>query len=186
MTNTSTPIQFSITQLFVLIASFAIALYIVVHLTFPRMRGVRCINTANAHGIKDRIDDRGLLHSYGVNTINDWLANRLSSEHPLSKALSDVRLKTDTYGSNFQCVLIDAETRTLGIYSNGEDRQSTSFGNDPDDINTWTGLELESRNSEFVVKAVICLLTTPVFYLAFQGVARSMEACRKRFTNARK
>ena len=48
------------------------------------------------------------------------------------------RLPRDPWGRNYVYVLNDQIPPQFGVYSEGEDGLSASFGNDPDDFNTWS------------------------------------------------
>jgi type II secretion system protein G len=55
------------------------------------------------------------------------------------------RLPHDPWGRNYVYVLNDQIPPQFGVYSEGEDGLSASFGNDPDDFNTWSPRNHDDR-----------------------------------------
>ena len=69
-------------------------------------------------------------------TLNDWIRNRLSPDHPAAEILMHPP-ETDSWGNPYRIqsrATLDEKPR---VYSTGEDGLSNTDGNDPDDIRSW-------------------------------------------------
>jgi hypothetical protein len=113
-----------------------------------------------------------------ADAVNDWLAGKLPSDHPLAKEMGESPHK-DPWENLYRCIRFvhsdDGEARTLGVYSMGRDGVSETDGNDTDDLNSWNSESHQwyihdiktQRLREGLTKAV---LLTPIVYFVVVGI----------------
>ena len=134
--------RFTIRQLMLLQFVFLLNTLLVGLFAFPALRSFRWQQETNSvRHAQQWVEDSVRYCKYADitvsdETLNQWIRNRLSPDHPAADVLMDPP-RPDAWGNLYRIQPRSSIDEKPMVYSTGEDGLSNSDGNEPDDIASW-------------------------------------------------